>query len=318
MKAPQKAALVATTGAIAGTVTDDGSGDPVGDTVFLGIDLATELPGPGAVSGPSGAYVAGGLSPGSRLGGFIDLSGGHSVEFHSNSPAPAGAAPIAVTAGATTSGVNAALAPQPAPSGAGHLRGNVSATGGGGDLEGVAVIALHASTFAYAAGDLTDAEGNYDIGVDLGGYKLLLYDPSGDHAAEWFNNVAMSDMASAGTVTTTAAEPVKRRDTSLAPTGGAAAGKMTDAVTGDPVAGAWAVFLGPTGNLGATAVTGADGTYRLTGIPAGATRVTFVDPSGDHLQEYWDDATNFMAANVLTMIAGDTVTGIDAALTPTG
>ncbi len=194
----------------------------------------------------------------------------------------------------------------------------MSGTGGGGDLEGVAVIALHASTFAYAAGDLTDADGNYDIGVDLGGYKLLFYDPSGDHAAEWFNNVAMSDMASAGTVTTTAAEPAKRRGASLAPTGGAAAGTVSGAVTGDPVAGAWAVFLGPTGNLGATAVTASDGAYRLAGIPAGATRVTFVDPSGGHVQEYWDDATTFMTANVLTMIAGDTVTGIDAALTPTG
>lgn len=307
-------AMVATTGAIAGTVTEDGSGDPVADTVFMGIDLNTGQPGPGAISGPAGNYVADGLAPGNHLGTFIDLSGGHVPEYYDDSPLPAGSLPVAVTAASTTGGIDASLAPQAPPTGGGRLVGTVTGASGGGDLEGIAVIALHAGTFAFAAGDVTDADGNYDISVDLGSYKVLFYDPSGARAAEWFNNTPIDQIMSSGTVTTTVAEPTKRRDVSLAPNEGAVSGTVVDA-GGDPAGGVWVAFVGSTGALVATGVTGGDGTYTVTGIPAGAHRVTFVDPSGAHLQEYWDDATTFGAAELLTVAAGDTVNGIDAALT---
>lgn len=207
----------------------------------------------------------------------------------------------------------------PAKAGAGtggHLVGTVTGTEDGDGLAGVAVVALSANTFAYAAGDLTDAEGNYDIPVGLGGYRLFFYDTTGTHQAEWFNNVALDDAPSSGVVTATAAQPTKRRDVSLAPDGGVVSGTITDAVSGDPIAGAWAVAIAPNGTL-KVAVTGTNGRYTRRGVAPGNNHLTFVNPNGGHAQQYWDDATSFGAGSILTMLAGDTVTGIDAALHPT-
>ncbi len=309
--------LVPTTGAVAGTVTDDTTGDPIPDTAVLTIDLGDGGgPGPGAVTDGAGAFTAAGLRPGPQLGIFIDLGGAHAPEYYDDSPDSAGSTPVAVDAGATTGGIEVGL---PAKAGAGtggHLVGTVTGTEGGDGLAGVAVVALSANTFAYAAGDLTDAEGNYDIPVGLGGYRLLFYDTTGTHQAEWFNNVALNDAPSSGVVTATAAQPTKRRDVSLAPDGGVVSGTITDAVSGDPIAGAWAVTIAPNGAL-KVAVTGTNGRYTRRGVAPGNNHLTFVNPNGGHAQQYWDDATSFGAGSILTMLAGDTVTGIDAALHPT-
>ena len=306
--------LPATTGAVAGTITEEGSGDPIAGSVFLGIDAATGRFDRGAVSEATGGYVADGIAPGDHLGVFVDLSGGHAVEYHDDRPGPQGATPIGVTAGATSGGIDAALPARAAPGGAGHLVGTVSDAVGGAALEGVVVIALRADDYSFAAGDLTDVDGGYDIGVDLAGHKLLFYDPSAAREAEWWNNVGFDQIGASETVTPTASTPTRRRDASLAPTAGVVTGLVTDAVCSTPVEGAWAVVIHPTDGLRA-AVTGPDGTYAVDGVPAGTTLATFVDPSGVHLQEYWDDHPTAAGASTLAVTAGDTVTGVDAALT---
>lgn len=248
--------------------------------------------------------------------GDLERFGGHVTEYFDDAPTAATATPIAATAGQVTAGVDAALAAQAPPGTGAHLVGNVAAdSSGGGELEGVAVIALHANTFALAAGDVTDADGNYDIEVGLGGYRLLFYDPSGDHQAEWFNNAPLGDVGASGIVTATASQPTKRRDVSLAPNGGVVAGTVTDATTGDPIEGAWAVTIAPNGRL-RVALTGPDGRYRRTRAATGNNRVTFVSPDGGYTQQFWDDAPTAATASILNIIAGDTVTGIDAALQP--
>ncbi|KQY42827.1 hypothetical protein ASD18_17715 [Cellulomonas sp. Root137] len=100
--------------------------------------------------------------------------------------------------------------------------------------------------------------------------------------------------------------------------GGAITGTVTDAA-GDPVADA-NVFLSPsTGGAIVGATTGVDGTYRAAGLTAGSYRVQFQGATGSLLRgEYYDNAHEYMDADLVTSTGSGTVTGVDAQLEPAG
>ncbi|MCB1017427.1 MAG: carboxypeptidase regulatory-like domain-containing protein, partial [Acidimicrobiales bacterium] len=138
-------------------------------------------------------------------------------------------------------------------------------------------------------------------------YKLEFVDPSGLHDMEWnddhpYYDIALADSATAPGVA----------DADLDPRTGAVAGTIVDDTTGDPVEGAWVVAIAPSGIAGG-AVTAADGTYTVDGLPAGTYVVTIADPNGGRAQEYWEDSPDYPGATPVDVIAGATAT-VDAAL----
>ncbi len=100
-------ALSPTTGSIAGTVTDEASGDPIAGSWVIAIG-PSGIAG-GAVTDAGGDYTISGLAPGTYRATFVDPIGGRAQEYHDNSPDYPGATPFAVTAGAIAT-VDAALA----------------------------------------------------------------------------------------------------------------------------------------------------------------------------------------------------------------
>ena len=221
-----------------------------------------------------------------------------------------------MTAGANTSGIDAGLTPRAGPGTGAHLVGDITDTQGA-PLEGVAVLALSAATFQIAAGDLTDASGHYDIPVALGGYKLVFYDPSGGHQMEWYDDVPFTNMTAAVTVTPTATAPVKRRNAALTPSVGAMTGTIREAGSGTPISGAWVLALGSSGIAGG-GFTNASGAYALSGLPVGTYRAAFIDPTGTHALEYWDDSPDYAHSNAFVLSGVGAASGIDADLTANG
>ncbi|WP_157000874.1 collagen binding domain-containing protein [Agromyces laixinhei] len=67
-----------------------------------------------------------------------------------------------------------------------------------------------------------------------------------------------------------------------------------------------------------TAVTGADGTYRLAGIQDGEYVVGFSDFDGEWAQQYWHGATDRASSTRLDLSPGDVAESIDANLTAGG
>lgn len=65
------------------------------------------------------------------------------------------------------------------------------------------------------------------------------------------------------------------------------------------------------------AVTDASGGYTLAGLTDGGYLVQFVAPDGSFATEYWNDASDSLGAQRVTVTDGSAVTGIDAALAPT-
>lgn len=95
-------------------------------------------------------------------------------------------------------------------------------------------------------------------------------------------------------------------------------GRITSTASGQPVEGVgispWLAYVGGFGATDTGAGTQADGTYTLR-VPGGTYRLRFKPPSSSLLTtEYWDNAPTIEAGTSISVVRGDVVTGIDAAL----
>ncbi|HMQ26273.1 MAG TPA: M4 family metallopeptidase, partial [Acidimicrobiales bacterium] len=261
-----------TTGAIGGTITAEGTGTPLSTGWAVALDGATGEPETAAQANGAGQFTRSGLRAGNHLMAYLDQSGAHRPEFFDDSPSPSGVDPVAVTGGATAT-ANAALTPQATTPGGALLTGTVTEAGTGTPLSGVLVVASRASDYGVALAGTTNGSGQYSLNVAPGQeYKLQFVDPSGLHDMEWHDNepyFGLADAASVPAPSATNAQLDRRH--------GSITGTVTDEVTFQAVANAWVLAIGPSGITGG-AVTAGNGTFTISGLRAGAYRVTYVDP----------------------------------------
>ena len=298
--------MAPTRGAIAGDVTEDGTGDPVADVWAVTVSGADNAPETGTTANAAGHYRIDGLRPGDHYVAIVDPAGAHRPEFYPDAPDITTADTVAVTAGTTATADLALTAQTPDPGGA-TLEGTIVETGTADPLDGVYAIALRAADFRYTRAATSDPSGHYRLDVAPGDYKLEFVDPTGLHDMEWNDDHPYYDIAIADSATAPGVA-----DADLDPRTGTLAGTIVDDTTGDPVEGAWVVAIASSGIAGG-AVTAADGTYTVPGLPAGAYVVTIADPNGGHLQEYFEDSPDYPGATPVDVVAGATAT-IDAAL----
>ncbi|MCB1017188.1 MAG: carboxypeptidase regulatory-like domain-containing protein [Acidimicrobiales bacterium] len=292
-------------GAIAGTIDETQFNDPL--TEAWGLTLTgTGAPEAADPVDANGAFVVPDLVTGNHFLAYVDGTGEHATEFYVNSPNVPAATPVAVFAGGATTR-NASLAPQtPSPGGA-ALTGRVTSDSGA-PLADVMVIAMHAADFRLARIGATDADGRYDLDLPAGSYKLVFFDPAGDHGMEWFDNQPYFGIADAANFTVPG-----NHTATLTPTGGSISGTVTDATSGAPLAAAWVLAIAANGSL--TGVpTEANGTYAITGLAPGTYRLTFVDPAGGRAQEYFDDSPDYFGGTDLNVTAGSSTPFVNAAL----
>ena len=296
--------MAPTRGAVAGTVTEAGSGAPVGGAWVIGINAATGAIQGGAVADGAGQYRVGGLRAGSYRPVFVDPTGAHGSRYFPNSVDFLGATSLAVTAGGSTA-ANVALPAQSTTPGAQTLSGTVREAGSDTPLGGVFVVALRASDFANAGGAVTDASGQYSFNVAAGDYKLAFVDSTGGHNMEWHDNQPNTGLAAATSVTAPAVTDAALDATTGTLTGGVLNDPADDPAEG-PVPGAWVVAIDPTGAIAGGAVTRNDGIYEITGLAPGTYRATIVDPNGGRTQEYFDNAADYAGATPFNVTAGAT------------
>ena len=97
-------------------------------------------------------------------------------------------------------------------------------------------------------------------------------------------------------------------------------GSISGVVTSDdgPVVGAWVRAYATSGGGQVVATTAADGTYTIAGLSSGTYRVEFDGRWVFHSAEYYDDARRWDDAELVSVTAPTTTTGIDAVLAETG
>ncbi len=101
------ASMVLSTGGVAGTVTADGTGDPLNGLLVVAINPTGTVVG-AAVTAGDGTFAITGLAQGTVKLRFVDPAGTYTSEYHHDSPIFDTATPVTITNG-TTASVDAAL-----------------------------------------------------------------------------------------------------------------------------------------------------------------------------------------------------------------
>lgn len=281
-------------GRIAGTVTDEVSGEPLVSRLVLAYDASGELVANDFTDG-LGRYVFGTLDSGSHF--LVATSFDHFDELYDDLPCPGGppdgcdpttGTAIPVVFGSPVTGIDFALAPK------GAIEGTVIEVGSGSPVTFVQIAVWD------VAGDLTTTTGTDHLGryravdLDTGSYFVTVAPFS--HAGELYDDLpcpgggfgAGCDPTSGTAVAVVAGATTSAIDFELERLG-RVSGRITEAETGTPLNGASAVLFDDSGAfLNSTSVFGADGRYVFEDVPAGNWFVGALN-FGSHAGELYDD-----------------------------
>ncbi len=255
----------------------------------------------GTVTDGSGAFTLPDLPAGNHWVGYLDPAGTHATEFYPHSPNVPDATAVVVTGGGSTPAPGS-LPTQVATPGGAALTGTVVESGFGDPLGDVLVVALRAADYQPVRTTMTDGFGEYALDVAAGDYRLAFVDTTGRHRMEWYDDLPNTGLESAVAVTAPGSA-----NAALDLNTGRLAGTVTDDPGGTPLAGAWAIAIGPAGIVGG-AVAAPDGTYTIPGLPVGTYHATFVDPVGGRPQEYWPNSATYAGSTPFAVTGGATTT----------
>ncbi len=309
-------------GAFAGTVTLAGAGTPLEGIRVRGYrqtgpttwDLAATV-----LTGADGTYTADGLDSGIYRARFDDPAGDHVPQYYDNRDSFEAATSFDVDEGETRTGIDAALEL------GGHIVGTVTSAEDGEPVKDIVVSAWRSTNGSWesAGSAVSGDDGTYDIGgLPAGTYRVRFSDPSSPpvYVSEVYDDASSLDDGT--DVSVTAGETTSGIDAALGETG-RIAGAVTAAEGGDPLAdivvSAWYSTTVGWQHAG-SAVTADDGTYDLGGLPPEAYRVRFADASSppDYVSEVYEDASSLDDGTDVRVTAGETTSGIDAALVKYG
>ncbi len=214
----------------------------------------------------------------------------------------------------------------------GRIAGRVTDAATQAGIEGLEVCARSRSDRFGGYCARTGQNGEYTISeVPAGSYVVEFlvsffggpnFSPGGlDYASQYYDDRARQTEAEE--VTVTAGDTTGGIDAAMRP-GGQITGVATDAVTHDPIAGIDVCAYMPLATEdppSRCAVTNADGEYAVYPLISGSYVVEFTAPSNgalDYARQYYNDQVSAEQANEVPVTAGETTSGIDAAMQPGG
>jgi|GEM_PF-1682413 len=322
-------AALAVGSAISGLVTDQADNQPLGKIWVC----ANPLNGGPRQCNPTdekGLYLLSGLRPGKYVVEFWDQQGRYLNEFYDNQTDVAQANAVVVTAGQTTSAINAAL------STGGHIAGTVT------DINGKAVSGIVIEVYGSEPKDTpkdlwnwnglakTDEDGHYDVGgLKNGYYRVGFFDWSGKYVNEYYNDAPT--LETAAKIVVTIGQKTEQVDAVLS-TGGRITGQITSA-SGEPLEAVSIELYQYRGDKWKQlnpSFTDSKGNYELNGLANGKYRLHFVDwnnakPMDEKLphltryaSEFYNDVANLESATDIVIANGQTVADINASLSDGG
>ncbi len=202
--------------------------------------------------------------------------------------------------------------------GTASISGTVTSSAGGAPIEGITVTWFVFDEFGSAAGGLstvTAVDGTFTLeNLDAGEYTLGFSDPDEGFLSTYLGGDP--DINNSGRVMLADAEVLTGIDETLDPAG-SVSGTVTDSVTSEPLEGieVFATYFGDEGGYFSSALTAADGTYTLTGMfPAASWTVGFDGRADGYSILYYDGVREEFLATPVSVVGGQTTSGIDAAL----
>jgi hypothetical protein len=265
-----------------------------------------------------GSYEIVGLPAGNYIVGFTAGESGQFLirQFWSGVSSYGEATAVPVAAGATTPGINAAMAL------GGAISGMVVDAANGLPISEVEVCSWSEPGGGFDGCDFTASNGTYEIvGVPPGLHEVEFWAFEGNYEPRFINAVSVST----GLRTTNVNAALVRE----AVPDGRISGHVYAAATKAPLGGIAVCAIDESGESRGCAHTGKAGNYEFLQVPAGAWRVAFSpDPSefksltANEIQsdiwpsQFWNLKPTLAQADPIGIGHGTVVTGIDALLGP--
>ncbi|MFB7842844.1 collagen binding domain-containing protein [Microbacterium sp. NPDC056052] len=291
-----------TGGSISGVVTSDVDGSPIaGLYVQAQNDDGSSMSS--GMTGADGAYRIDGLLAGPHRVHFLTLGTPYISEYWDNSTGYFGATTVDVQDGAVTTGIDAGLAEGATISGVVTREDGSPATH--------AFIAANGTNGGFGNA-VTDSDGAYTLqGLVADSYTVQFSASADGLISEYWDDA--SDRSTATKVAVASGGAVTGIDAVLS-AGGSIQGVVTLASDGSAVANGGVAVLDASGNSVANGWLASDGSYRIDGIRPGDYKIKFASYDPKLLTQYWAGAATAADATPVTIVAGQTVSGIDAAL----
>ena len=304
------AVLQASSGSISGTVTDASTHKPIEGAYACAYRVGYGFWRCDYYTGEEGHYEITGLPAGEYKVQFTPPSeSSYAPQFYNAKSFLEEADTVSVNAGETTTGIDAALI------GGGQIAGAVTASGKG-PLQKLQVCAYEFSSEEFGGCAYTDKEGHYAIGGLASGEYRVEFNGGGeyDYLPQYYDG--KQEWEEADPVSVSAGETTAGIDAVLQASSGSISGTVTDASTHKPIEGAYAcAYRVGYGFWRCDYYTGEEGHYEITGLPAGEYKVQFTPPSESSYAPQFYNAKSFLEeADTVSVNAGETTTGIDAAL----
>jgi len=327
-------AALALGGSIAGTVTEEGTGTPLEDICVNVYDESFFWMGSDRTDS-SGGYSVGALATGNYALQFVECptpapfpggpvalpaTGGgvgcpsgagtyYVPEWYNDKPDCLSADSVAVTQGAETGGIDAALAV------GGSISGTVTEEGTGTPLRRMCVSVNEVTGISHGFAQ-TDSAGNYAVGgLRTGDYNVQFWDcNTGEYLGEYYNNKPDAD--SADLVAVAQGLETSGIDAALA-LGGTISGTVTEEGSGIPLSDVCVAIYDPSWSWMRSGYTDFSGNYSVVGLPTGDYKIEFREcgfPTPTHVGEWYNGQPDFFSANLASVTQGVETAGIDAAL----
>jgi 5-hydroxyisourate hydrolase-like protein (transthyretin family) len=265
----------------------------------------------------NGLYMLEGLNAGTNRLYFRDESGVYLAEWYNDASNLTSAADIVVARGGLAAGRDASLARVPQTG----ISGKVTEEGSGATLSGIFVgLFVNLGPFwMQFDSTLTGSDGTYAFtGLSAGTYRLGFTDMYGMHVNEYYEDAASINAAT--DVAVNDGEMTEGRNaalTAIAQTG--ISGTVTEEGSGAALSGIEVDLYVEMGEfwmqIDSTSTVG-DGSFTFTGLSAGTYRIAFVDGSGTHVDEYFDNEASIESATDIEVTGDQMTAGRDAELTP--
>jgi len=306
-------AVLASAGIISGRVTN-GEGTGI-DDVYVTIYDLEENSVNSDTTDANGDYTVGNLPSGIlkvKFSPSATYSPGYLGEWYDDKADLESADGVSVTAGTTTAGIDAVLAP------AGIISGQVTDNSGSG-IENI-VVQVDDLDGHLITTKRTDTNGDYLIGNLPSGSVKMLFNPHtvSPHnplfVDEWYNDKAHFNVAD--NVTVTAGATITGIDAMLAPSG-FISGRVTDR-GGGGIQDVTVYAYDLESNLRYYQRTDENGDYTLANLSSGVYKVKFSTEYVPAFEKEWyNDKPLYSTADEITVTAGTTTPGIDAVLAST-
>jgi molybdopterin-binding protein len=302
---------------IAGRVSDAVTKAPIAGIEVCAFDLEAQPLSEGlpdlacATTGASGEYVIDNLRSGEYEVEFASPERGglnYVTQYYDGKASFGEATLVVVVAGRTTSEIDAEMRE------GGKISGEVTDASSGAAIGNVEVCAFSLTGPSFRCG-LTEASGKYTITALATGEYYVSFSSflAGNYVPQYYEDA--SSLRGATLVSVTAGSTKSEVDARLVP-GANISGRVTSAATGAPIKRAKVCALASFTELEENCVfTTASGEYKISELAAGAYAVKF-DAEPNFPIQYYNGKLSYSTAERVTLAAGATASGINAAVGP--